>query len=92
MKRLVTIQLIAGYLFATLILSHVHNHPLSEPENDTCPAFIIASVVNSDDVPTNLNQVEAPAFSGAVLQILPSELHSQITLFRTSNRAPPVLC
>ncbi len=92
MKRLVTLQLIAGYLFMTLVLSHVHNHPLTEPENDSCPAFIISSIVNSDDVPTGLTQVASVEFTGTYLTLFPSVLDSQTTIYHSSDRAPPASC
>jgi hypothetical protein len=92
MKRLVTLQLIVGYLFMTLILSHVHNHPLTEPENDSCPAFIISSVLNSDDVPTDLTQVAAMEFTGTYIPLFTSVLYPQTTIYFSPKRAPPVWC
>ncbi len=92
MKRLFTIQLIAGYLFVTLFLSQVHNHPLTEPEKDSCPAFIIATVVNSDDVPTGLSQVTGIEFTGVCLPLVRSVLSSQPIYFHTTDRAPPASC
>ncbi len=92
MKKTLTIGLISGYLFMALVLSHVHNHPLTQAENDSCPAYIIASVVFSESVPIDLSEVAAVEFNGIFLSIPPAALNPQTVLIYHSNRAPPAFC
>ena len=92
MKKVLTIGLISGYLFMTLVLSHEHNHPLTQAEDDSCPAYIISSVILSEDVPAGLSEVAAIEFNGIFLQVPPATLNSQTVLIQRSNRAPPASC
>ncbi len=92
MKKILTIGLLSGYLFMALVLSHVHNHPVTQAENDSCPAHIIASVVFSESVPIDLSEVAAVEFNGIFLFIPSATLYPQTVLLHHSNRAPPVSC
>jgi len=76
----------------TLILSHVHNHPLNQAENDSCPAYIIASTVNSDMVPSGLTEITSTEFNGTYLSVFTLTLYSQTVSIHRINRAPPFSC
>lgn len=92
MKKLLTIGLLSGYLFMALVLSHIHNHPLTEAGDDSCPAYIIATVMFSENLPVGLSDIAAIEFNGLFLQIASEILNPQKAPVHHSNRAPPFFC
>ncbi len=92
MKKVLIFSLISGYLFMALILSHEHNHPLTQAGDDTCPAYIISSVIFSEDLPAGLSEVATVEFTGTYLPLCPAVLNPQTVPVHETNRAPPFSC
>lgn len=91
MKKILLFSLISSFLYVTLILSHVHNHPLDEPGDETCPAYIISSTINGEQLPLGLSDVADLEFSGDYLSLFKDPLESQNSNTSQSKRAPPAL-
>jgi len=91
MRKTIALFSIAFYLILALVLSHVHNHPIFDGENDSCPAYIIAISVSADQVPA----MEAdPTWLRVLLTITPLEEPSVSQNVCTSfrKRGPPFCC
>ena len=89
MRKPISLLTIAFYLILSLVLSQAHNHPASEGENDSCPAYIIGLSVTADEVPamvaesTVLRLLQTISLTGKDLTVQPI-----FTPFR--HRGPPL--
>jgi len=91
MRKTVSIALVGFYLLLTTVAVNHHNHPLSQGENDHCPAYILGLSVNADQTPDALATLPAALHFFGNLTPENDLAVSQLSFFYISQRAPPAL-
>lgn len=91
MQRFISVGIITVYLFLSIVMGNIHNHPISQGESNDCPAYVIGLSFNSA---TPADFCASLEYQPSSVEILPQD---QITLSAQSessffdNRAPPQL-
>lgn len=90
MIRRVSIIVIICYLFLDATFVNAHNHPISEGNKDSCPAYILSHSFNSDTAFNNTFLIEYSPEKIEYLQIIKENYTCHIIYLSINNRAPPL--
>jgi hypothetical protein len=87
-KRIIVFNLIAVLLFLTSVEVLAHNHPLSQGENNSCPAYVLSNTANLELNVVPVEPVHSEPFF-EILQLQNDTLQTQVHFSCFSHRAPP---
>ena len=87
-KKWLSFALVGLFLFLISVEVQVHNHPLWQKENNSCPAYILSLTVHADQIPhVDLQQALKPLAENTFAE---TNLYiSQTTALPFHRRGPP---